>query len=38
MDLSSEMLREHVKMGKSIRYYVPSSVEEYIREHGLYKD
>ena len=38
MDLSSEMLREHVKMGKSIRYYVPSSVEEYIREHGLNKD
>lgn len=37
IDLSSEMLREHVKNGKSIRYYVPCSVDQYIREHGLYK-
>nr|WP_308741931.1 nicotinate-nucleotide adenylyltransferase [uncultured Anaerocolumna sp.] len=38
MDLSSEMLREHIKEGKSIRYYVPSQVAQYIQEHGLYKD
>ncbi|WP_313128663.1 nicotinate-nucleotide adenylyltransferase [Anaerocolumna sp.] len=38
MDLSSEMLREYIKSGKSIRYYVPSQVEQYIRDHGLYAD
>jgi nicotinate-nucleotide adenylyltransferase len=38
IDLSSEMLREYVKMGKSIRNYVPEPVEQYIREQGLYKE
>lgn len=36
IDISSNMLRERVQRGKSIRYYVPDSVEAYIREQRLY--
>jgi len=38
MDVSSNILRNNRKNGKSIRYYVPSAVEQYILEHQLYKD
>ena len=38
MDISSTALREWVSEGRSIRYYVPDRVEEYIRLHGLYRD
>jgi nicotinate-nucleotide adenylyltransferase len=36
IDISSNMIRERVQKNQTIRYYVPASVEAYIREHGLY--
>ncbi|WP_210366915.1 nicotinate-nucleotide adenylyltransferase [Bacillus sp. REN3] len=36
MDISSSMIRNRVKEGKSIRYLLPEPVRVYIEEHGLY--
>lgn len=36
VDLSSTFLRNRLKSGQSIRYLIPESVEQYIREEGLY--
>ncbi|MGH2441954.1 MAG: nicotinate-nucleotide adenylyltransferase [Chloroflexota bacterium] len=36
LEISSEMLRQRVREGKPIRYYVPQAVEEYICMHELY--
>ncbi|KAF1997292.1 Nucleotidylyl transferase [Amniculicola lignicola CBS 123094] len=35
-DVSSTKIRLFRKRGKSIRYYIPHEVVEYIYEHGLY--
>ncbi|MBV9605458.1 MAG: nicotinate (nicotinamide) nucleotide adenylyltransferase [Solirubrobacterales bacterium] len=34
--ISSTMLRERVRVGESIRYYVPDAVAGYIAQHRLY--
>lgn len=36
IDLSSTLLRQRFTNGQTVRYLVPSSVEAYIREEGLY--
>lgn len=37
IDISSHMIRKKRKEGKSIRYYVPESVEAYILAKGFYR-
>ena len=37
IDISSSMIREHVRQKRSIRYYVPENVRSYILEHSLYE-
>jgi len=34
--ISASAVRERVRQGQPIRYWVPPAVEEYIRQHGLY--
>ena len=36
-EISSTMVRDAVKSGKSISEFVPKAVADYISEHGLYK-
>ncbi|MGQ9571652.1 MAG: nicotinate-nucleotide adenylyltransferase [Dehalococcoidia bacterium] len=36
IDISSTAVRERVRRGLSIRYWVPPEVEDYIRQHRLY--
>ena len=38
MDISSQMLRGWVEEGRSLRYYIPDSVVEYIQKNNLYLD
>jgi nicotinate-nucleotide adenylyltransferase len=37
MDVSSSEIRRRVKKGKSVKYLVPSGVEDYIRKKKLYR-
>ena len=37
-DVSSTKIRLFRKRGKSIRYYIPDKVVDYIYEHDLYID
>ena len=37
IDLSATAVRERVAAGRSIRYWVPEPVREYIAQHGLYR-
>lgn len=36
LEVSSEEIRQRVYQGKSIRYLVPNTVEDYIKTHKLY--
>jgi len=38
IDISSTMVRERVRRGLPIRYWVPDPVAQYIAAHGLYRD
>ena len=38
IDISSTDIRERVRKGLTIQYFVPSSVMKYINEHHLYQD
>ena len=37
VDISATAVRERVAAGRSIRYFVPEVVREYIATHGLYR-
>jgi nicotinate-nucleotide adenylyltransferase len=37
LGISAEEIRFRVRMGRSIQYWVPAGVEEYIYEKGLYQ-
>lgn len=37
LDISSTYIRDQLKEGKSVRYLVPESVEEYMNQNKLYK-
>ncbi len=38
LHVSSTQIRHRIKEGRSIKYLVPSKVEEYIKAKGLYKE
>jgi len=37
VDISSSLIRQHIQEGLSIRFLVPSAVEEYIYQNKLYR-
>jgi nicotinate-nucleotide adenylyltransferase (EC 2.7.7.18) len=36
IDLSSTMIRDRLREGRTVTFLVPAAVEQYIREEGLY--
>lgn len=36
IEISSKLIRERIKCNKSIQYYVPETVDEYIQKKNLY--
>jgi nicotinate-nucleotide adenylyltransferase len=38
LDISATDLRQRVAEGRPIRYQTPEAVEQYIAQHGLYRD
>ncbi|MCR4907295.1 MAG: nicotinate-nucleotide adenylyltransferase [Lachnospiraceae bacterium] len=38
IDISASLIRERIREGKSIRYYVPEPVRRYIEKNKLYRD
>lgn len=36
-DISSKMIRNHLKKGNSVKYFLPEKVISYINENNLYK-
>jgi nicotinate-nucleotide adenylyltransferase len=38
LDISSTQIREALQQGRDTRHLLPKQVEEYIREHQLYKE
>lgn len=38
LDISSHHIRQWIEEKRTIRYYVPDSVKDYIEEHQMYKD
>lgn len=37
IDISSSDIKSRVRKGKSIKYLLPPAVEQFIREHGMYR-
>lgn len=37
IEISSTQIRDRVRRGQSIHFLVPENVEQYIRDHGLYR-
>jgi len=38
VDISSSMIRERIKQGKTVKYLLPDAVEKYIMRHRLYRN
>ena len=37
IEISSTLVRERVRSGKSIKFLVPETIRAYIESHGLYR-
>lgn len=37
LDISSTYIRENIRLGKDLRYFMPDPVYQYIKEYNLYK-
>ncbi|MBS1593947.1 MAG: nicotinate-nucleotide adenylyltransferase [Bacteroidetes bacterium] len=37
LDISATFIREHIRQGHSMQYFLPDKVWEYIRDYNLYK-